>query len=282
MKIIYQQIKQTLLSNLAALEFWQKKAASALEQAPEGSLILSKSNGSTQYYHKTRTEQKKGTYIEKKNSKLIIDLAQKDYNRRLLKEINRQISLLNQIIKLLPSSDLTDVYSAFPESRKNLVTPNFITDEDFARRWQEVKYEGKSVPEELPFFVTEKGEKVRSKTEKILADKLLLMKIPYRYESPLYLKGYGTIYPDFTLLHVSKREEIYWEHFGMMDNPQYVQKAIQKIHTYGRNGFYPGKNLIITFETLQTPLDMRWVEDMIREKTEVLSNPFPNFRALDG
>ena len=84
-----------------------------------------------------------------------------------------------------------------------------------------------------------------------------MMKIPYRYEYPLKLKDLGIVYPDFTLLKVATQEEIYWEHFGMMDNPAYCQKAIQKLHTYGRNGIYPGKNLIVTFETIQTPLDMR-------------------------
>ena len=36
---------------------------------------------------------------------------------------------------------------------------------------------------------------------------------------------------DFTLLNVAKQEEIYLEHFGMMDHPQDCQKAIQKIHS---------------------------------------------------
>lgn len=59
--------------------------------------------------------------------------------------------------------------------------------------------------------------------------------------------------------------EIYMEHFGMMDNPEYAQKAIQKIETYERNGIYIGKNLLVTFETLHNPLDMKVVERMLKE-----------------
>ncbi len=230
-----------------------------------GALVLSKSNGSTQYFHKTNPNQKKGIYIEKKNKKLIPALAQKDYEQRLLKEIEKQIHHINFMIKHLSSSSLSDIYSSLPEQRKELVKPYFISDEEYAKKWTDIKYEGKSFSDEPPFYITENGEKVRSKTEKILADKLLLMNIPYRYECPIKLKGYGVVYPDFTLLNISTREEIYLEHLGMMDNPQYSQKAIQKLHTYGRNGIYPGKNLILTFETTQTPLDIRWVEKMIKE-----------------
>ena len=78
-------------------------------------------------------------------------------------------------------------------------------------------------------------------------------------------KGYGTVYPDFTLLNVRARTEIYLEHFGMMDNPEYAQKAIQKLETYSKNGIYIGKNLLVTFETLRNPLDMKMVEGMLKE-----------------
>lgn len=43
-------------------------------------------------------------------------------------------------------------------------------------------------------------ERVRSKSEKILADYFYRRKIPYKYECPLTLKGVGTVYPDFTFL----------------------------------------------------------------------------------
>ena len=112
---------------------------------------------------------------------------------------------------------------------------------------------------------TERGEMVRSKSEKILADKMYALGIPYRYEYPLWLRGYGTIYPDFTILKISTREEIYLEHFGMMDDPQYCQKAMLKLQTYARNHIYPGHGLLLTFETQQTSLDMKAVEEMLKE-----------------
>lgn len=51
----------------------------------------------------------------------------------------------------------------------------------------------------------------------------------------------------------------------MMDNPQYVQNAIMKINEYGHTGIYLGKNLLATFETVQQPLNMKNVENMLKE-----------------
>lgn len=71
--------------------------------------------------------------------------------------------------------------------------------------------------------------------------------IPYKYEKPLYLKGYGIVYPDFTFLSKRTRKEIYWEHEGRMDDSEYAKTAIKKIKTYEDNGIYLGENLILTF-----------------------------------
>ena len=91
----------------------------------------------------------------------------------------------------------------------------------------------------------------------IIADFLQREGIPYRYECPLNLKGFGTIYPDFMVLNVRQQKEMYWEHFGMMDEPEYSEKAIQKIMTYEQHGYFQGENLILTYETKRNPLNQK-------------------------
>lgn len=81
-------------------------------------------------------------------------------------------------------------------------------------------------------IITEKGEAVRSKSEKIIADKLYMKEIPYVYEQPLYLKGYGYVVPDFKILNVRTKKEYYLEHFGMMDDYEYAKNAIKKIECF--------------------------------------------------
>ena len=129
--------------------------------------------------------------------------------------------------------------------------------------WGAETYKGKESTDEVPFIVTEKGERVRSKSEKIIADYFYRRGIAYKYEHPLYLKGIGTIYPDFTLLSPITREEIYWEHFGKMDDPIYAKNAIKRIQIYEKNDIYPGERLILTYETSQIVLDFLLLEKLV-------------------
>ena len=122
--------------------------------------------------------------------------------------------------------------------RQLLVTPIEPIWEKELARWYDSEYHGKEFYEGTAEIVTEKGERVRSKSEKILADYFYRNNILYQYEKPLYLKGYGTIYPDFTFLSKKTRKEIYWEHEGMMDKPEYAKSAVKKIESYQRNGIH--------------------------------------------
>ena len=114
-------------------------------------------------------------------------------------------------------------------------------------------------------ILTEKGARVRSKSEKILADLFYKRNIPYQYEKPLYLQGYGTIYPDFTFLSKRLGEEIYWEHEGMMDKPEYARTEVRKIESYQKNGIYPGERLILTFETEKSILNSNNIDELIKK-----------------
>ena len=64
-------IRQIYMNKLEELNRLQLKAEASLKKAPEGTMILSTSNGKTQYYYKTRNTEKKGRYIKKKEQKLI-------------------------------------------------------------------------------------------------------------------------------------------------------------------------------------------------------------------
>lgn len=261
-------ILKLLAEKLKELNALKSKAEKSLEKAPEGSLILSSSNGTTQYYHKTNPGQKKGKYIPKEHIKMISALAQKDYDIVFLRVVNKEIKSINKILKSISATEAIEVYERLSEGRKNVVKPHILTDVQYAEKWQSVKYCGKEFSEDMPMILTEKGERVRSKTEKIIADKLYAMNIPYRYEYPIKLKGYGTVYPDFTLLNPVTREEICLEHFGMMDSASYSEKAIRKIEDYIKSGFYLGKNFLVTFETSRYPLNMNVFEKMIKEAME--------------
>ena len=99
----------------------------------------------------------------------------------------------------------------------------------------------------------------------MIANELFRADIPYRYEYPVYIKRWGTIYPDFMVLALAKKKEVYWEHFGRMDDPEYAEKAVQKIEAYAENGYVIGDNLIVTFETRQSVFTTRKVQMIIEQ-----------------
>ena len=73
------------------------------------------------------------------------------------------------------------------------------------------------------------------------------------------------LYPDFTILNTAAKEEVYLEHFGMMDNKEYVETVIHKLNTYAKNGIVVGVNLFITYETSKNPLDIKALDTLIRK-----------------
>lgn len=69
-------------------------------------------------------------------------------------------------------------------------------------------------------------------------------------------------YPDFTIRHPRTGAVYYWEHFGMMDNQDYINNSCIKLRTYCENGIVPSVNLILTYETMEHPLgidDVEWL-----------------------
>ncbi len=148
--------------------------------------------------------------------------------------------------------------------RQKLIKPVEETWEQKYESWKNLNYEGKAFEEGASLILTERGERVRSKSEKILADFFYHNGIEYKYEKPLILKGVGTVYPDFTFLSRKTGKEIYWEHDGRMDDPLYSKAAVRKINTYIKNEILPGDRLILTYETAATPLQMECVKTLVR------------------
>lgn len=231
-----------------------------LGDTPDGTLRLSKSHNSTQFYHCTKERR---NYIGKKEEILIQKLAQKTYDEKVLRCAQKRLAQIRKITKDYEMNEIENIYLQEHPERQKRIQPVEQTWEKFVECWGAETYKGKEITDEVPFILTEKGERVRSKSEKIIADYFYRRGIAYKYEHPLYLKGMGTIYPDFTLLSPTTREEIYWEHLGKMDDPIYVKNAIKRIQTYEKNDIYPGERLILTYETSQIVLDFLLLEKLV-------------------
>lgn len=237
-----------------------------------GHLRIQKKGNSVQYYHvkseqvsQSNSEQRNQTYIPKKNITLARNLAQRDYDNKLLQEIDNRQKTVNKFLKEYPQTGLESTYEELNDYRKKLIHPIIETDESYAKVWINVPYIRKIIGEDVPEIFTENGERVRSKSEKMIADKMKQLGIPYRYEAPLRLGRNLELHPDFTILNVRERKEYYYEHFGMMDNPEYIENVMKRIELYEKNGIFPGDKLLFSWETMAMPLNMKVVERMMRK-----------------
>ena len=84
---------------------------------------------------------------------------------------------------------------------------------------------------------------VRSKSEVIIANLLHEKDVRFTYESPLLAKDGSMHLPDFTI--VSSGKTTFWEHLGVLDNPDYAARWQRKLLWYQK--WFPGQ-LVTTQE----------------------------------
>lgn len=253
-------LKRWLLAEERRLVNIIAKLEIQLESTPEGSLGQSKSGKNQQFYQRMNG---KRTYIRKENYELVRQLAQKDYDKKALKVAKRSLEDLRKYLAGYEDKLIEQVFRDQTTTRQQLVDPVEMLWEIKLQNWLDEEYEGLGFNENDPLTLTDKGLRVRSKSERTLAEYFDKRGIPYKYEKPLRLEGYGTVYPDFTFLSPRTGKEIYWEHEGMMDEVQYARNAVNKILAYERIGIFPGENLILTFETEKTILNIIDVEMLV-------------------
>lgn len=258
-----EQIKKLLEEREAYLVKLKEEKKKSLQNVPEGSLRICSFGGKVQYYQRTDPKDFNGAYIREKDIALAKKLAQKDYDKRVLQSIDKELNAIKKYVTAYPKTRAEEIYESLHKDRQLLVNPIMETDEQYINKWQNITYHGKEFDEDMPEIYTAKEERVRSKSEVIIADILNAEGIPYKYECPLKLKGGRILYPDFTVLNVKLRREMYWEHLGMMDDAEYVEKAIQKISVYEQNGIFQGDRLVLTYETRKSPIDLRVVRRIV-------------------
>ena len=261
------QVTDPIISQLTAKQANLQeilKSIKLTKSSPKEKLrVLSKKN-CFQYYIIKESGETNGTYLPRKDIRKASLIAQRDYNKEAVAILKRQLATINKFLTAYHPEELNNAYILLHPGRKTLVTPVREPDEDFIANWLRHPYTHKPFEINAPEYYTTSNIRVRSKSEVIIADALTRANIPYRYEYPTSLKGWGTLYPDFTCLNTTSREEIIWEHFGLMGDPDYTENAIQKISHYAASGYILGKNLIVTFESGNTPLSVKQVQAYIK------------------
>jgi len=220
---------------------------------------------SAQYYQYIYSDDKNGTYLKQSQEQLIRLLAQKEYDQKVLRKAYKEYSFIRRLNEFYDQGMMEEVYDKIAVLKQHLVTPVWLPDKMYEEQWKNTDYPGLGFHEDMPEYYSDRGERVRSKSELLIANALNRRGSPYKYECPLELVSYGTVYPDFTILNVKERKEIYWEHLGLMDDHDYREKNLNKIVYYESNDYFPGDRLILTFETARQPLTTKMIEMMIKK-----------------
>ncbi|WP_026497207.1 hypothetical protein [Butyrivibrio sp. WCD3002] len=261
-------LKEMLIKEELRLQSIKRTVDDRLRDVPEGNLRITSTRNRVQFMHcmdKEKKMKEQGIYIKQDDRSLANALAQKTYDQRVQKLVDRRIKQIEKLTKEYTDNEIDELFDNLHPIRKTLIKAVEMPWEQRLQEWKNTPYVGKEFAENIPEIYTKKGERVRSKSEKIIADTFFELGIEYKYECPLKLKGYGIVYPDFTILRKRDGKEIYWEHDGRMDEPDYANKAVRKINSYIANGIFPGDKLVISYETSKIVLNDRVIKMLIDE-----------------
>lgn len=247
-----------------------------------------------------RTEEGKQKYVKMSDDEQIKRLSYNYYAKKLkaaaVKEKKQIDNCLDILSKNPEKSDVDKVTQRIPEAIKDNLSYSELTNEGYARSWQEgnkvVKKRRIHDKDDYHRFKTLRGDYVGSKSEVIIADRLYVKGIPYHYEiaftpeaeidvsRPVYdqfgfIAGYevigfspfdqDTLHPDFYVLNKRTRKAYFWEHLGKMDDPSYCLKNFNRFMRILDAGYIIGEDLIVTHEDSKHPLMTESIDSIIEK-----------------
>lgn len=243
------------------LEQMKNEAAQQLKKAPAGELKVYHRRGAAQYWLR---KDFKGEYLSAKRSSLISELVRKEYNEALIYHLDAELFHLNALSELIVAAPWEKAFQELSPEKQKFTISEVLSTSEYVENWLRQEFEKLPFDDNAPVLLSAKNERMRSKSEILISNVLSEFNIPYLYEKPLTLHDGKLVHPDFTILNINERLEIIWEHFGLMDDPQYRAGAFRKLRSYNTSGFFEGDNLIISYETGAQPLDMAAVRQKVK------------------
>lgn len=264
---------ERMAEELAVMRRQHQKLTLALEKFPEGSLCCKRIKGAIYHYHYTYSARdykknkrpERQRYLSDSASGLKAELAQKAFSLRAVKLLERNIAAAESFLDEYKPFSPTDIWNSLP-GITDLNAPSHSTgdeaDQDILQ-WLQTPPTREAPYQENLVYSAASGQKMRSKSETLIASILESHNVPYRYEAELVVGG-RSFFPDFTIMRRADRRTFYWEHFGMMDDDAYRKSTADKLAHYSSFEIRPFEQLITTYESHSQPFDTTHIDRIVR------------------
>ncbi len=237
-------------------------------ECPEGHLIQSSRNGRPDFIQITETDSGRHRSAINKKPEIIQGLARKRYLQEEAVMIKNNICEVEKFLKKYKDITPESIIAKLPVKLQQLPETYFFAGsgklpDNSVKEWMGEEYVQSDFRPWEKTHTTSTGIKVRSKSEVVIADKLALHGVPFRYEEVIYIENYRFV-PDFIMM--VQGELKYWEHCGKVNDLGYMKKHNWKLERYEKAGIVPWKNLILTYDDENGGIDSRIIESEIMNK----------------
>ena len=250
------QIRNAILQRIQHIEATAKRL-------PEGSLSAQVSKNGTRLYW-DHVIKENGVEIRKQTRLHDSDYAiAKGIQSRLifaeeLKALKINLHWAEKLLSHYQDSRESELVKKLNEPYRTLpgLDSSFYTKHQPAQS-ENPYYENKLV------FENNIGERFRSKSEMHIAELLMQMDIPYRYEKKLTV-GNDYKYPDFTI----KRPDAsyaYIEYFGMIEKEDYQDRMFKTLNWYLDHKLIPGRDVLFLFENAASGINLPVISKQIHD-----------------
>lgn len=240
------------------------------------------------YYDVMRSGSKGKKYLGNENNEQVLNVKRYRYADKALELLEEDIRLLEHLIDNYVSPEYKNINDLLPAVyQTNLLSAvsSCSVRGDIPQEAIEWKERLQAEKAKYPLFRPEQltrealdGTKMRSKSEVLIANFLILAGIPFVYEAPLFINGENLL-PDFMILSlIDLSTVIIIEHQGMIFSDNYVDKFIRSLRLYlHTTEWVPNHNLFFTFDNIGETVDMRQLLQILRRHVNP-SIEVPNMR----
>ena len=237
-----------------------------IKNLPDESICARKSKNGEYFYTRKivlPSGEKKEVFVKKDNVKEVALAAQKKYDENKLRDLYVRKDLLTDMIKLQSMESFADNYlKKHPGIAQLLINREY--DNERVNQWKNADYRRSwKYPENIKYSTVIPELHVRSKSEADIVGMLVSYDVPFHYDEIVVINNIE-LAVDFICMNARTGQIWYWDHRGRLDDAGYINLCLNRESLYLHAGMIPWVNMIVTTETKNNPLDIQWVDNIIR------------------